>query len=70
LPVKIFRADIFRNEERGMLDLEDQINKFEKQLEGRGMQIKSVTMSAAMDTDEYYLYSVVLYNQMTNEEKL
>jgi hypothetical protein len=70
LPVKIFRADIFRNEERGMLDLEDQINKFEKQLEGRGMQIKSVTMSAAMDIDEYYLYSVVLYNQMTNEEKL
>lgn len=53
-----------------MLDLEDQINKFEKQLEGRGMQIKSVTMSAAMDIDEYYLYSVVLYNQMTNEEKL
>jgi hypothetical protein len=34
------------------------------------MQIKSVKMSAAMDTDEYSLYSVVLYNQMTNEEKL
>jgi hypothetical protein len=41
-----------------------------KQLEGLGMQITSVTMSAAMDTDEYALYGTVLYNQMTNEEKM
>jgi hypothetical protein len=70
LPVKIFRAAIGRNEEKDMLELEDQINQFEKELEEHGMQIKSITMSAAIDggTDEYALYGIVHYSLKTGEQ--
>ena len=39
LPVKIFRAAIGRNEEKDMVELQDQINEFEKELEEHGMRI-------------------------------
>jgi hypothetical protein len=69
LPVKIFHAYIGRNEEKDMLELQDQINEFEKELEERGMQINNVTMSAAgISTDEYALYSLVQYSQRTSGE--
>jgi hypothetical protein len=60
MSVKIFRATIGPIENK-----EDQINEYEKELEGRGMQIDNVTTSAAIDgsIDEYGLYSIVHYGQ-------
>jgi hypothetical protein len=49
LPVKIFRAAIGRNEEKDMVELQDQINEFEKELEEYGMQINNITMLAAIN---------------------
>jgi hypothetical protein len=44
---------------------------FEKELEEHGMQIKNITMSAAIDggTDEYALYSIVHYSLRTGGEQ-
>ena len=71
MPVKIFRAAIGRNEEKDMVELQDQINEFEKELEEHGMQINNITMSAAIDggTDEYALYSIVHYSLRTGGEQ-
>jgi hypothetical protein len=71
LPVKIFRAAIGRNEEKDMVELQDQINEFEKELEEHGMQINNITMSAAINggTDEYALYSIVQYSLRTGGEQ-
>jgi hypothetical protein len=63
VPVKIFRAEIGRKKEKDMLELENQINQFEKELE-EGLQINNITMSAGHNPDiggEYALYSMVHY---------
>lgn len=54
-----------------MVELQDQINEFEKELEEHGMQINNITMSAAIDggTDEYALYSIVHYSLRTGGEQ-
>jgi hypothetical protein len=63
LPVKIFLAAIGQNEEKDMVELQDQINEFEKELEEHGTQINKITMSAAINGGtENTLYSIVHYS--------
>ena len=52
--------NISDEKENDALRLEDKINKFEKELEGQGMQIRNVALSAAIDyVKDYALYSIV-----------
>jgi hypothetical protein len=43
-----------------MLVLEDELNQFEKELEGRGMHIINITLSAVSHYAQY-LYCIVRY---------
>jgi hypothetical protein len=70
LPVKIFRPELGRNKEEDMLEMEDEINQFEKELEEQEMQIRNITMSASVDyqANEFALYSIVHYSSRSSGE--
>jgi hypothetical protein len=62
MPVRIFREQIGRKKEKDLATLGDEINQFEKELDGGGMQIRNTNFAAAISTvGEEIAYFMVYY---------
>jgi hypothetical protein len=62
MPVRIFREQIGRKKEKDLATFADEINQFEKDLDGSGMQIRNINFAAAISTvGEEIAYSMVYY---------
>jgi hypothetical protein len=67
MPVRIFREQIGRKKEKDLGTLAEEINQFEKELEGQGMQIRNINLAAAISTvGEEIAYSIVHYGPKTS----
>jgi hypothetical protein len=67
MPVRIFREQIGRKKEKDLATLADEINQFEKELDGGGMQIRNINFAAAISTvGEEFAYSMVHYGPKTS----
>jgi hypothetical protein len=63
MPVRIFREQIGRKKEKDLATLADEINQYEKELDGSGMQIRNINFAAAISTvGEEIAYSMVYYS--------
>jgi hypothetical protein len=65
--VRIFREQIGRKKEKDLATLADEINQFEKELDGGGMQIRNINFAAAISTvGEEIAYFMVHYGRKTS----
>jgi hypothetical protein len=70
MPVRILFVGIGRKIEKDTLVLQDRINQFEGELEGQGMQIHNITLSAPTNANGVIaLFSLVHYGPKTGEKQ-